>query len=554
MTTDDRARKGNGRRDRAEGPDALAAAPPPHNLTAEESLLGAAMLSRAALEVLVTDTRPGDFYKPAHALIADVMVRAFAEGWHPEPVTIAAELERLDLLDAVGGPGALVTIQSSTGSTTSAPRYARIVHEHATLRRLLGSAGEIADLARGPLDAHDAVSKALEVLDRVAATNGTRSSSTLDVADVGALLDSELEPEEADFLRRHDGKALFYAGKMHVLQAEPSSGKTWIVLLAALEVLRLGAAVLYLDFEDTAKGILGRLLALGADPADVRARFGYVQPSGGFGPTERVELERLLGRLNPDLIVIDGVAEALARDGYSEDKAAEVVAWIEKLPRWLARTGAAVVMLDHVVKDREQQGRWARGSGAKLGAVDGAAYLVKVSKPFSRHRDGILKLVIAKDRPGGVGAIGEVAAVAYVEPKADGARVVIRLERAPDETSIADTWKPTVLMRKVSDELERSSQPLTASALRSLIHSDKPRLVTEAISRLIVEGYIVEKKRGRSTILELARPYVEGGAPPGAPRPPDELFDDLAPDDAPDNVTRGPWPDPTPHIDPTEEF
>jgi hypothetical protein len=531
---------------------------PPHSIAAEESLLGAAMLSKAALEVLATRTDPSDFYKPAHGHIAHVLKRAFEEGWPPDAVTVAAELEKAGLLDAIGGPATLATILASTPSTTSAPRYATIVHDHATLRRVLAAGTEIAELGWDGGDAHAAVLKATELLGTVASQNGSRAYSSLDVADVTALLDGDLEVEEPDFLRRNDGRALFYAGKMHVLQAEPSSGKSWLALVAALEVLNLGGAVLYLDYEDTSTGILGRLLALGAEPAAVKERFAYVQPVGAFGPPERVELERILARLNPDFVVIDGVAEALARDGLSEDKASEVVGWIEKLPRWLARTGAAVVMLDHVVKDREQQGRWARGSGAKLGAVDGATYLVKVTSSFSRHRAGTLKLVIAKDRPGGVGAIGETAAIATIEPKADGTRVLISLARDTGEVSRHDSWKPTVLMRKVSEELFSSSVPLTASALKNLVHSDKPKLVSEAISRLIVEGYVLEKKRGRSTILVPVKAYDDGSNPPGPPEPPPELPLDDDPsidpetgrpydlgellEEPPSNVRPGPWP------------
>ena len=505
----------------------------PHDLAAETALLGAAMLSTAALEVLGTQTKPEDFYSPAHRHIARALARAFAEGWPADPVTVADELRRRGSLDLVGGTAALLEIQSSAPASINAERYAHIVRDHATLRRLIGSAGEVADSAYGGAeDASEAVARARALFDQVAATDGSRNASTLDVADVGALLDADLEPEEAHFLTRSDGQALLYPGKMHVFQGEPSSGKSMIAVHASVEILARDGAVLYLDYEDTAKGILRRLLALGVDPAVARERFRYIQPSGAFGSTEKAELERILATLNPDLVVIDGVAEALARDGLSEDKASEVVGWIERLPRWLSRSGAAVLMLDHVVKDREQQGRWARGSSAKLATVDGATYQVKVSVPFSRHRDGVLRLVIAKDRPGGVGAIGDVAAVVVVEPHADGARVVMRIERDTGEIANTDHWKPTILMRRVSDELEATDGPLAAAMLKSLVHADKPKLITEAISRLIVEGYVVEQRVGRTTKLVLVKPYEgEHSTPPTrAAAPP--LFDDPAIDPA----------------------
>lgn len=514
---------------------------PPHSFDAEANLLGAAMLSADALEILVTQTRPEDFYKPAHGQLARILGEAYAEGWPPDPVSVFDRLERQGL-DVVVSRADLGEIIGTAPSTSGAPRWAAIVHDHATLRRLLGTGAEITELAYTlPEDAHTAVLRAQELLGGVASQNGARNLSTLEVADVAALLDSELEPEQADFLTRTDGAALFYAGKMHVLQAEPSSGKSWLALAAALEVLTIGGAVVYLDYEDTSKGILGRLLALGAEPSHVRERFAYAQPAGAFGPQERAELGKLLDRLNPDLVVIDGVAEALARDGLSEDKASEVVTWIEKLPRYIAKTGAAVVMLDHVVKDREQQGRWARGSGAKLAAVDGATYQVKVTSAFSRHRAGTMKLVVAKDRPGGVGAIGDVAAVATIEPKADGARVLIRLDPNTVEIAASDPWKPTVLMEKVSRAIEEAVTPLTASALKTLVHSEKPKLVVEAIARLIAEGWVVESS-GKPKTLTVAKPYrhQDPNAPPEPPEPPPELFERP---ELPDNVTRGPWTD-----------
>jgi DNA-binding PadR family transcriptional regulator len=74
-------------------------------------------------------------------------------------VTVSDELRRAGLLDAIGGPGVLAQIMASTPATTNAGRYARIVEEYALLRRLIGVAGEIAELGYSvPED----VSKALD--------------------------------------------------------------------------------------------------------------------------------------------------------------------------------------------------------------------------------------------------------------------------------------------------------------------------------------------------------------------------------------------------------
>lgn len=546
--SDDRRAQGTRRNGRTGEPEQRDGRVPPHNLDAEESLLGAAMLSATALEVLVKKTRPEDFYRPAHGTIAAAMVRLYEEDptKSADPVVVCDLLKREGSLEDVGGPHRLIEIQGSTPATSSAPRYASIVHDHATLRRLIGSAGEIAELGYAlPDDVHDAVMRAQNRLADVAASNGSRSYSSLDFGDVAALLAGSIPKIEADFLTRSDGQSLLYAGRMHLFHGEPTAGKSWLALSAALEVLKIGGAVLYLDYEDSLAGIVGRLMALGADPADVVDRFLYLKQDGPFGTAEKLELGGRLKVLNPDLVILDGVAEALSRDGLSEDRATEVVEWIEKLPRWLARTGAAVVMLDHVAKDKETRGRWARGSSAKLAAVDGAAYEVNVVTAFSRHKAGRVDLKVAKDRPGSF-ELGSIAATVKITPHADGERVVLELVPA-ESIKPSDPFRPTATMKRISDELERSKIPVSAKGLRLLIPGAKPKTVAEALARLQSEGWVTTYRNGSTELLKLDQPFREEAEPPGReppPPPPPELPLEGGPiaDAFPGTtVVEGPW-------------
>ena len=118
---------------------------PPHNLDAEESLLGAMLLSRGhrgrprmlrGRGLLQARARPrlrsGD--------------RALHAGEPADPVTVADELRRSGLLDAVGDASVLISLQVNTPSTANASHYAHIVEEHALLRRLIVVSGEIAEL------------------------------------------------------------------------------------------------------------------------------------------------------------------------------------------------------------------------------------------------------------------------------------------------------------------------------------------------------------------------------------------------------------------------
>ena len=132
---------------------------PPHDLQAEESLLGAMMLEQEAIANAAGVIRADDFYKPAHAHVYEAIHSLYASGQAVDPVTVADELRRSGLLDAVGGHQTLVQIMSSTPATTNAAGYAHIIEEHALLRRLIGVAGEIAEIGYG---LPDDVTKALD--------------------------------------------------------------------------------------------------------------------------------------------------------------------------------------------------------------------------------------------------------------------------------------------------------------------------------------------------------------------------------------------------------
>lgn len=121
---------------------------PPHNLEAEESLLGAMMLSREALTAAVEARLENhDFYKPAHGIIFDASYSLHSRGEPVDPVTVAEELRRADRLDGIGGRAALMRIQAGTPASANAVHYAQIVAELAMLRRLIEAASDIQQMA-----------------------------------------------------------------------------------------------------------------------------------------------------------------------------------------------------------------------------------------------------------------------------------------------------------------------------------------------------------------------------------------------------------------------
>jgi replicative DNA helicase len=166
---------------------------PPHDLQAEESLLGAMMLSAGAIGDVAGTVTASDFYKPAHGHIFDAIHTLYASGQPVDAVTVADELRRAGLLEPIGGPGLLAQILAVTPATTNADRYAHIVEEYSLLRRLIGVAGEIAELGYSvPEDVSKALDRAESLVYEV---NERRVTDTL--RELSSLLSENLDHIEA---------------------------------------------------------------------------------------------------------------------------------------------------------------------------------------------------------------------------------------------------------------------------------------------------------------------------------------------------------------------
>lgn len=133
---------------------------PPHNLSAEESVLGALLLSRDAVgTVAEMGLSVHDFYKPAHQHVYDAIRGLNGSGEPVDAVTVADVLRRAGLLDEIGGAELLLELQNATPAISNVSRYSKIVQDTAVLRRLIGVAAEIAEIA---YNEPDDVAKALD--------------------------------------------------------------------------------------------------------------------------------------------------------------------------------------------------------------------------------------------------------------------------------------------------------------------------------------------------------------------------------------------------------
>ena len=127
------------------------------------------LLSNDAASAAIETCSAGDFYKPAHGHIFGAIQALMERGEPIDAVTVTDELKRSGLLDAVGDPSVFVSLQANTPSMANARHYAAIVEEHSLLRRLIGVAGEIADIGYSlPENVEGAVDQAEQLVFNVA--------------------------------------------------------------------------------------------------------------------------------------------------------------------------------------------------------------------------------------------------------------------------------------------------------------------------------------------------------------------------------------------------
>src|SRR5919106_708914 len=145
MSAPDRTNGHSGPRDG--GPRSAADGPiaPPQNLEAEQSVLGAVLLSDTALPALIIDERlhPADFYREGHARIYQAMLDLHTVGEPVDALTLVEHLKQAGDLEAVGGRAAIDLLAGSVPAVGNVRQYAKIVRENAMLRRLLRASYEI---------------------------------------------------------------------------------------------------------------------------------------------------------------------------------------------------------------------------------------------------------------------------------------------------------------------------------------------------------------------------------------------------------------------------
>ncbi|MEV6277139.1 replicative DNA helicase [Nocardia sp. NPDC051832] len=209
---------------------------PPHDMAAEQSVLGGMLLSKDAIADVVEVLRPGDFYRPAHQAIYDTILDLYGRGEPADPVTVSAGLDRRGELKRIGGPPYLVTLTQTVPTAANAGFYAEIVSEKSILRRLVEAGTRIVQYGYAGADGQDIA----EVVDRAQAEvyEVTERRTTEDFMPLEELLQPTMD--EIDSIASRGGISLgvptgfteldeitngLHPGQMIIVAARPGVGK-----------------------------------------------------------------------------------------------------------------------------------------------------------------------------------------------------------------------------------------------------------------------------------------------------------------------------------------
>ena len=360
---------------------------PPQDIAAEQSVLGAMLLSKDAIADVVELLHGMDFYRPAHETIYDTILDLYGRGEPADAVTLSAELQKKGELTRIGGAPYVHTLVAGVPTAANAGYYAEIVHERAILRRLVEAGTRIVQMGYGGEGDID------QVVDRAQAevfgVNDRRTSE--DYAPIADLLQGTLDEIEA--ISGHDGALVgvptgftdldaltngLHGGQLIIVAARPAIGKSTLALdIARAASLHNGLASVVFSLEMGRNEITMRMLSAEAKVPLHHMRSGtmtdqdwdriarttgavsaapmFIDDSPNMTMMEiRAKCRRLKQRHDLKLIVLDYL-QLMSSGKRVESRQVEVSEFSRSLKLLAKELGVPVVALSQLNRGPEQR-------------------------------------------------------------------------------------------------------------------------------------------------------------------------------------------------------
>jgi replicative DNA helicase len=282
---------------------------PPHNVEAEESVLGSMLLSKDAIAEVLELLREDDFYRPAHRTVYRSVLGLYSHGEAVDAVTVAEDLRRNGALADIGGAPFLHTLVASVPTAANAGYYARIVKEAGVLRRLIDVGTQIVQLGfETPQDTERAVDIAESLVYQVAQGRVTEDYHSLRDVLTGTLEAIERLHEDhreitgvpTGFPNLDRLTSGLQPSNLIIVAARPAVGKSTFGLDVARHAsVRAGVPTVVFSLEMSRTELVQRLMCAECTVDMQRLRTGRMEES------DWTRLTRSLGKLADAPLYID---------------------------------------------------------------------------------------------------------------------------------------------------------------------------------------------------------------------------------------------------------
>ena len=217
----------------------------PHDLVAEQSVLGAVFISPEIMASLADELTPDDFYRPANKIVFKTMLSLLEKGEPIDATTMISALTNQGDISTIGGLNYVVELVNSTPTSKNVEHYAKLVKEKAMLRKVIADLSEsLSSAYQGDVSIGDIIAKTeksmLDISNQNAGTGFRNVADILDthmqIVETRSQTDGFVTGLSTGFFGLDKITTGLHEGNLIILAARPAMGKTALALNIAKNV------------------------------------------------------------------------------------------------------------------------------------------------------------------------------------------------------------------------------------------------------------------------------------------------------------------------------
>ena len=284
----------------------------PHDLVAEQSVLGAVFISPETMTSLADELTPDDFYKPANKIVFKTMLSLLEKGEPIDATTMISALTNQGDISNIGGITYVVELVNSTPTSKNVEHYAKLVKEKATLRKVIADLSDsLSSAYQGDVSIGEIIAKTEKSLLDISNQNaGTGFRNVADILDTHMQMvetrsqtDGVVTGLSTGFVGLDKITTGLHEDNLIILAARPAMGKTALALnIAQYIAVKDKKPVAIFSLEMGAESLIERMLA---SEGMVE---GYHLKTGNLSVEEWSRLVHAQGNLYDAPIFVDDTA------------------------------------------------------------------------------------------------------------------------------------------------------------------------------------------------------------------------------------------------------